>query len=430
MIDGSQRAAGEEDRATLLAHVNELAAEGGRVLALAHRTYETRPQDLDASEQDLTLVALAVMHDPLRPEAESTLARMMQAGVDLVMVTGDHAGTASNVAQAAGLAHGDHEVMTGSEIRRQGLPSDPHSIRVYARVDPDQKLALVEAFQQAGHVVAVTGDGVNDAPALRRADIGVAMGKAGSQVAREAADLVITDDDLNLVTKAVREGRAIFDNIRKVVDYLVAGNLSEVLVVLTGLAFFPDLGIPLLPLQLLWINLLTDGLPALAFSFDRHREDLLYRSAGSTAGQLLSTRRLVMLAGRAVVIGGGAIAALAAIRSSAGTWEEARTVMFTALVIGHLLHAYVVRLPLRTHRANPRLFVAVSLGFALQVAVVLGPWRDVFGVVALEPNAWVVAAVAGVIPVGILAATVALGFGSQPTGQRRPAPGPERLMFF
>jgi hypothetical protein len=137
-----------------------------------------------------------------------------------------------------------------------------------------------------------------------------------------------------------------------------------------------------------------------------------------------------MLAGRAVVIGGGAIAALAAIRSAGGTWEEARTVMFTALVIGHLLHAYVVRLPLRTHRANPRLFVAVSLGFALQVAVVLGPWRDVFGVVALEPNAWVVAAVAGVIPVGILAATVALGFGSQPTGQRRPAPGPERLMFF
>jgi Ca2+-transporting ATPase len=420
MIDGSQRSAGEEERAVLVARVNELAAEGGRVLALAHRTYETRPQDLGASEQDLTLVALAVMHDPLRPETEATVARMVQAGVDLVMVTGDHAGTASNVAQAAGLAHGDHEIMTGSEIRSQGLPSDPHSIRVYARVDPDQKLALVEAFQKAGHVVAVTGDGVNDAPALRRADIGVAMGKAGSQVAREAADLVITDDDLNLVTKAVREGRAIFDNIRKVVDYLVAGNLSEVLVVLTGLAFFPDLGIPLFPLQLLWINLLTDGLPALAFGFDRHRQDLLYRPAGSTAGQLLSTRRLVMLTGRAVVIGGGAIAALAAIRSAGGTWEAARTVMFTALVIGHLLHAYVVRLPLRSHRANPRLFAAVGLGLVLQVAVILGPWRDVFGVVALDPMAWVVAAVAGVTPVGILAVFLALGSGLQPTGMALP----------
>jgi Ca2+-transporting ATPase len=427
--DGSQRVADADDRAALVARVNQLAGEGGRVLALAQRTHETQPQDLEASEQDLTLVALAVMHDPLRPETESTVARMIRAGVDLVMVTGDHAGTASNVAQAAGLTHGDHEIMTGSEIRTQGLPADPHSIRVYARVDPDQKLALVEAFQKAGHVVAVTGDGVNDAPALRRADIGVAMGKTGSQVAREAADLVITDDDLNLVTKAVREGRAIFDNIRKVVDYLVAGNLSEVLVVLTGLAFFPELGIPLFPLQLLWINLLTDGLPALAFGFDRHRQDLLYRPAGSTAGQLLSARRLVMLGGRAVVIGGGAIAALAEIRSAGGTWEEARTVMFTALVIGHLLHAYVVRLPLRTHRANPRLFVAVSLGLVLQVAVVLGPWRDVFGVVALDPIAWAVAAVAGVAPVGILAVLVALGSGPQPIAERRSAPGPDRLTF-
>ena len=193
---------------------------------------------------------------------------------------------------------------------------------MFARVDPEQKLELVEAFQAAGHVVAVTGDGVNDAPALRKADIGVAMGLGGSQVAREAADLVITDDDLNLVTRAVREGRAIYENIRKVVDYLVAGNISEVTVVLAGLAAFPGLGIPLFPLQLLWINLLTDGLPALALGFDRPRRELAFRPAGLKTSQLLSGRRLSMLAARGVVLACGAIGALAAARASGGSWED------------------------------------------------------------------------------------------------------------
>ena len=417
LADGSQRAATEEDRQALLGHVDELAAAGGRILALAYRSYQASPTDTEAWEQGMTLAGLAVMEDPLRPETASTVDRMRKAGVDLVMVTGDHAGTALSVARAAGLALQEDEIMTGSDLRAHGLPPDPQSIRVYARVDPDQKLSLVEGFQQVGHVVAVTGDGVNDAPALRQADIGVAMGKGGSQVAREAADLVITDDDLNLVTKAVREGRAIFDNIRKVVDYLVAGNLSEVLVVLSSLVFFPELGIPLFPLQLLWINLLTDGLPALAFGFDRHREDLLNRQAGSAAVDLLSTGRLAMLAGRAVLIGGAAVASLVVVRSTGGSWEEARTVMFTALVIGHLLYANIVRLPRRAHWPNPRLFVAISLGFLLQVAAVGGPWRDIFGVAALDQSGWITAALAGVIPVVLLGAIGARGW--QPAARDR-----------
>lgn len=298
--------------------------------------------------------------------------------------------------------------MTGIDLRLRGLPTDLNSVRVYARVDPEQKLQLVEAFQEAGHVVAVTGDGVNDAPALRRADIGVAMGRDGSQVAREASDLVITDDDLDLVTKAVREGRGIYDNIRKVIDYLVAGNLSEVTVVLAGLAFFPGLGIPLFPLQLLWINLLTDGLPALALGFDRHRQDPPYRPSRSPTSQLLSARRLALLGTRGLVLASGAIAALAGIRAAEGTWEEARTVMFTALVISHLLYAYVVRLPLRGSRPNPRLAAAVGLGVLLQIAAVLGPLRDVFDVVSIDRTAWLAAIVAGVTPVGLLTAMEAV----------------------
>ena len=391
-----------EARDAVLARVGDLAVHGGRLLALALRELDLEPDDLAAAEQDLVLVGLAVLADPLRPEAAATVGKVMEAGVHLVMVTGDHAGTASAVARAAGLAHEDREVVTGSELRTNGMPPDLSSIRVFARVDPEQKLQLVDAFQAEGQVVAVTGDGVNDAPALRKADIGVAMGLSGSQVAREAADLVITDDDLDLVTRAVKEGRAIYDNIRKVVDYLVAGNISEVTVVLTGLAAFPGLGIPLFPLQLLWINLLTDGLPALALGFDRPRQDLAFRPAASKTSQLLSGRRLAMLIGRGLLLAAGAIGALAVSRAAGGSWEEARTVMFIALVVAHLLYAFVVRLPADGNFFNGRLVVAVGIGLLLQVGTVLGPFKDLFEVVTLSPEQWLLAIGAGTVPVVVL----------------------------
>jgi P-type Ca2+ transporter type 2C len=391
-----------EAREAVLARVGELAADGGRLLALALRKLDYEPEDLIAAEQDLVLVGLAVLTDPLRPEAAATVEKMMEAGVHLVMVTGDHAGTASAVARAAGLAHEDREVVTGSELRTGGMPPDLSSMRVFARVDPEQKLQLVDAFQAEGQVVAVTGDGVNDAPALRRADIGVAMGLSGSQVAREAADLVITDDDLDLVTRAVKEGRAIYDNIRKVVDYLVAGNISEVTVVLAGLAAFPGLGIPLFPLQLLWINLLTDGLPALALGFDRPRRELAFRPAASKTSQLLSSRRLAMLIGRGLLLATGAIGALAVSRATGASWEEARTVMFIALVVAHLLYAFVVRLPADGNLFNGRLLLAVGIGLLLQIGTVLGPFNDLFKVVPLSLEQWLLAIGAGTAPVVVL----------------------------
>jgi Ca2+-transporting ATPase len=404
LTEGRPELLTSDNRSRVMNEVESLARSGAKVLALAVRPLDEVPAELSAAEQDLTLVGLAVLADPLRPEAATTVGRMSEAGVGLVMVTGDHAGTAAHVARLAGLTAGGEGVLTGRALREGGLPSDLDSVRVYARVDPEQKLEIVEAFQRSGQVVAVTGDGVNDAPALRRANIGVAMGRGGSQVALEAADLVITDDDLNLITKAVREGRAIFDNIRKVVDYLVAGNLSEITVVLAGLAFFPEIGIPLLPLQLLWINLLTDGLPALAFGFDRHRRDLLRRPTGAATSQLLSARRLTTLAARALVLAGGAIAALTIIRSMGGTWEEARSVMFTALVIAHLLYAFVVRLPPGIHKFNPRLAIAIGLGLALQsLGVLVEPVREVLGLVAIDRTAWLVAGSAGVASVAILA---------------------------
>jgi Ca2+-transporting ATPase len=393
-------------REELLAEVDRLASTGARMLLLATRDLDEPPADLAPAEQDLVAVALVVLRDPLRPEAARTVADMTGAGVGLVMVTGDHAGTASAVAHAAGLTHDAEEVRTGRQLHEDGVPEDLDGVKVYARVDPEQKLQLVEAYQAAGHVVAMTGDGVNDAPALQRADIGVAMGRDGSHVAREAADLIITSDDLDLLTRAMREGRAIYDNVRKVVDYLVAGNLSEVTVVLAGLSLFPGLGIPLLPLQLLWINLLTDGLPALALGFDHPHPDVLNRPR--TGSQLLSGRRLWLLAGRGVLIAAGAVAALVAVRGMGGSWDQGRTAMFTALVIAHLLYVFVVRLP-AGGGTNHRLLAAVGIGLVLQMAAVLGPLAGVFGTAPLSPAMWAATALAGVTPVAILAVLAAAG---------------------
>jgi Ca2+-transporting ATPase len=409
--DGSEREMTPSDRSSVLSTVDQLAATGARVLGLAFRRLEAPPTDLQAAEQGLVFLGLAVLHDPLRLEASDTVENLTNAGVRLVMVTGDHAGTASAVARAAGLSHGDQEVRTGAQLRSDGIPSDLDSVSVYARVEPEQKLQLVEAFQSAGQVVAVTGDGVNDAPALRSADIGVAMGRDGSQVAREAADLIITDDDLRLVVKAVYAGRAIYENIRKVVDYLVAGNLSEVTVVLVGLGFFPGIGIPLLPLQLLWINLLTDGLPALALAFDRPRGQSLSQSLRGS--QLLSGRRLALLASRGLILAMGPIWALAVVRSQGATWEAGRTVLLTSLVFAHILYVYVVRLPRSANLPNHRLTTAVGLGLLFQVALVLGPLGSVFGVVPLDQGQWLVALFAGLTPVALLVGIE--GLRSRPT---------------
>lgn len=389
-----------EWRRRVLARNEHAAARGTRVLALARRALTTLPDDLDEAETDLEFAGLVGLRDPIRAAAAASVAEARSAGISLLMATGDHPGTATAIAEDVGLAPPPVRAVTGRDLRVDGFGEDPAVIAVYARVDPDQKLELVRLLQERGHVVGMTGDGVNDAPALRRADIGIALGRRGSDVAREAADMVITDDDLATIVAAVREGRGVYDNIRKVVDYLVTGNLGEVLVVVVALLSVPALGVPLFPLQLLWINLVTDGMPAVALGVDPSDPNLMRRPPRPRNQRLLGWDRLRVLLVRGTLIAAATLAALLLARYRfEAPWEEARAVMFTTLVVAGLLYAFVVRKGSGGLFANRWLLLAVAGGFLAQILIVYWPpAQDLFSTVPLSLRDWALVLVAGAAP--------------------------------
>ena len=386
-----------------------MAARGLKVLGLA-----AKESPLESDEDDvggLRFVGLIALGDPVRAEARGAVRGAADAGVRLVMVTGDHRETAKAIAAEVGFA--EAATITGEELQRSGIPDDPRSVAIYARTTPEQKLKLVEALQASGEVVAVTGDGVNDAPALHRADIGVAMGRTGTDVAKEASDLVITDDNLATIVSAIQEGRGIYDNVRKVVEYLVAANISEVLVVLTALILFPQLGVPLLPLQLLWINLVTDGLPAIALGIDPAPRQLMERPPRSVDDSLLSTARIKRLVYRGAIIAAAVLGALAITRFVFDEpWSHARATMFVALALAQLVYAFAVRRPgepiegegtlgamVRRVVSNRWLVVGAGGGALLQIAAVYwDPLIEVLGTAPLAFREWAVVAVAALVP--------------------------------
>lgn len=389
-----------------------MAAEGQKVLALAIRRQDDGA--LGEIETGLTVVGVIGLGDPVRPEARTSVGRAHEAGVGVLMVTGDHAGTARAIAAQVGLP--DKGVMTGRELMAAGTLADPLEHGIYARVTPEQKLFLVRALQDRGDVVAVTGDGVNDAPALHQADIGVAMGLAGTDVAKEAADIVITDDNLGTIVTAIREGRGIYDNIRRVVEYLVAANISEIAVVLTGLILFPDLGAPLLPLQLLWINLVTDGLPAIALGIDPVAEQLMQSPPRRRSDGILSRARLQRLTLRGSIIAASCLGALAVARFVWNEpWSHARGLMFTTIALAQLFYAFAVRRPqpkggrmrsaLERITSNRWLLVGAGGGILLQVlAIWWSPTRRLLGAAPLSAREWLLVAAASLVPAMAIAA--------------------------
>ena len=390
----------EERRAAAMTIATAMAARGLRTLALAYREFSARPADLEAAETDLVIVAIVGMSDVVRPEAGPAVALAHEAGIRVVMVTGDHPVTAEAIGREIGILSETGRVMSGDRLRETSedeLVAQVESHEVYARVDPVDKVKIVHAWQARGEIVAMTGDGVNDAPALRAADIGVAMG-SGTAVTQEASAMVLTDDNFATIVSAVREGRAIFANLKKVVYFLLSCNASEVLVMLFGFLLFGGLGEPLLPTQLLWINLITDGLPAIALGLDPAVPGIM--SLPPDRGrEMLAPPRLLR------ILGQGSILAVATLGVAfyghylkGAEWEYVRTLMFTTLVAVQLLHAFNVRaegpgVRMVGFGGNPTLLIAAVVPFFLQVGVVytrLG--NELFATVPIDLIEWIVIA--------------------------------------
>jgi Ca2+-transporting ATPase len=385
----------DRHRAAARAAGERLAAEGVRVLGVAMRLWPDAaavPRD-ERLEAGLTLLGLEGMIDPARPEVRDAIATCRDAGVRAVMITGDHPLTAVAIARDLGLARERAQAVTGAqlaELDEERLAETARRSSVYARVSPEDKLRIVSALQRDGEVVAMTGDGVNDAPALKQADIGVAMGITGTDVTKDAGDMVLQDDNFATIVGAVREGRVVFDNIRKFIRNILSGNLAEVAVMVLGpLAGTP---IPLLPLQILWLNLVTDGLPAMAMAVEPPEPGVMRRPPTPLGESLLGSDR-----GLRIVMRGAALTLLVGVPAYL-IWDSGdeawQTVLFTSIAFAELAGSFAMRservslrrLGLLTNRS---LVAAVALTVALQVLLVVVPFaRDVVGLEPLAAEHW------------------------------------------
>ncbi len=339
--DGGGTALDERMRVQWLERVGELGHHGLRVLACGVRSSASADA---APFEDLTFVGLIGLEDPARADVPHAIRDCREAGIKVVMLTGDHAVTARSIGRAVGLGDASPRVVEGTGLARLGNGVDLRDVDIFARVSPVEKLALVRAYQSAGEVVAMTGDGVNDAPALRQADIGVAMGLRGTDVAREAAAMILLDDAFSTIVMAVREGRVIFGNIRRFVAYLLACNLSEVLIV--GLAVISSLPLPILPLQILYLNLVTDVFPAFALAMGEGERDVLKRPPRDPAEPILGREQWIAIIAHGIALTVGTFGALVVSYVWLGLDDRALiTVTFLTLAFAQLWHVFNMRTP-------------------------------------------------------------------------------------
>ena len=375
-VDGQAQAL---DSVPILAVAEQMAADGLRVLALAFRVFDQRPTDFSAEviETELCFLGLVGLMDPPRPEAREAVALCQSAGITPVMITGDHPATARAIAMRLGIAEADSAVLTGPELAAMSLEEfekQVESVRLYARVAPEQKIKIVKALQDKGEFVAMTGDGVNDAPALRSANIGIAMGKIGTDVAREASHMVLLDDNFATIVAAVREGRRIFDNIRKFIKYTMTSNSAEIWTLF--LAPFLGLPIPLLPIHILWINLVTDGLPGLALAVEPEERGIMDRSPRPPQESIFAGGMWQHILWIGLLMGGVSLFAQGwAYHTGSAHWQS---MVFTVLTLSQMGHVLAIRSErdsffVQGAFSNLPLLGATMLTFALQMAVLYLP---------------------------------------------------------
>ena len=391
-VDGGGELLDEPWRERIERANDGLAGDGMRVLGVAFRPLETRSAGMSEEEleRELIFVGLIGMIDPPRPEVKEAIATCKTAGIRPVMITGDHPLTALHIARELGIGDGERRAVTGQELARmsvEDLEAIVEEVAVYARVSPEHKLKIVRALQKRGHVVAMTGDGVNDAPALKKADIGVAMGVTGTDVSKEASDTVLLDDNFATIVAAVREGRTIYENIRKFIRYTMTSNAGEIWVML--LAPFLGMPLPLLPLQILWVNLMTDGLPGLALTTEPAERDTMRRPPYHP-GESIFGRGM----GRDI-LWVGLLMGLVCLGIGFWGWSTGcpawQTMVFTTLTLSQMGNALATRSERDSLLAiglgsNRALLGAVALTILLQLAVVYIPFlQGVFRTVALGP---------------------------------------------
>lgn len=391
-----------------------------RVLGFAYKDVasvnrNSKPEDI---EQKLTFVGLAGMIDPPRAEVKEAIITCKSAGIKTVMITGDHRYTAEAIANMIGIIPTGGKTLTGAELDKMSdeqLDAEVDNIYVYSRVSPEHKLKIVRALQSKGHVVAMTGDGVNDAPAIKAADIGVAMGITGTDVSKEASSLILSDDNFSTIVAAIEEGRSIYENIRKFIRYLLASNVGEILVMF--LAMLAGLPLPLVPIQILWVNLVTDGLPAMALGVDQAESNLMTDKPRKAKENIFARRLGWKILSRGLLIG---ICTLAAfwLTLREGDLVKAQTVAFATLVMAQLIHVFDCRSSRsifhRNFFENKWLILAVLSSLILMLGVMyIQPLQPIFNTVSIGMREWALVLVMAAFP------TIFFGVGSVFSGRKR-----------
>ncbi|WP_133716436.1 cation-translocating P-type ATPase [Methylocaldum gracile] len=398
--DGEAKPLDEAARHAIVDKNKEFAGSAFRVLAFAQKEVRDTEGNEDEIESGMVFLGLQAMIDPPRAEVKEAVQDCRKAGVRVIMVTGDNLATAKAIGAQIGFS--PEGAMTGTELDRlseQDLARVAERAEVFARVSPHHKVVLLKALQESGHRVAMTGDGVNDAPALRNAHVGVAMGRRGTDVAKEASDMVLQDDNFVTLRNAIAEGRGIFDNIRKFVNFLLSANAGEILIVflgvLAGAALFPRLfegqseALILTPVMLLWINLITDGLPALALSTDPKTEGIMKQPPRGSGEPVLDRRIVASILGIGLIMAATGLPLFFHGLWNTGDLARAQTQLFTFIVVAEMVRIQVIRaryaLPILSNRW---LVAAVASSLALQAIVLYTPANELFEVATLAPGDW------------------------------------------